>query len=566
MARDPMHMDVRRHLEGSLTRAIVAAALVAGWLVLAAPARAVHLEWKTDEGVPQTAGLEFEDVASVSASGAVVAVGLDAEGAAIRRRPGTTSVWVTDTVTDTGDVVPEGATNLQLTSVALTADTGWAVGSYKEGTEGTIEKPLVVRLAGSPTAGEAQAWNAVTIPEGSDMVKPTSVALRSGPPPVVGLIGDDSGKVFKIEGAGIQPGPGTGATPAADAVTGIALFGTTGGLAAGTHPGDDPTNLDNDKLRIYTAATTDPPAMTGLSPTQTQPDLGNRSFAGIAATSSARAVAIEQKEEAVTPAYWEPDSLGVWTRQSSRFESSTTLGDVAVFNLSSSSTLVAIAGAEGGAEDGKVEGTVWLRRAGTWTEDRFAGAPPLNGVAIVSSQEVIAAGEKGLVKRLSPGDHPPVPAGDPAPEEDGQETAGVTEPQAIDEPDPPAKKGRPCTTPKLRGQNVRDIEVQDRRRTGKRAGTARVKGRLVIRFRLRRAARVQILALRRGKVVGRTKRQVLRRGRHTLRLPYREPPQKVRIKAQLVRNCDKRRRRGVAYVPRDTRTNSNRDRPGTDSS
>lgn len=109
-------------------------------------------------------------------------------------------------------------------------------------------------------------------------------------------------------------------------------------------------------------------------------------------------------------------------------------------------------------------------------------------------------------------------------------------PEGDDPNDNDGSAGSSCKKKKKLSE-VKRVELRKKRRGGRRVR------RLVIKLKVKvKRAKVRVVAKRRGKVVGRKKAKVLKRGRHTVRLKVRKKPKKVRIRVKDARKCARKRR------------------------
>jgi hypothetical protein len=469
---------------------VVAIAVLAAFAVLPASAGAVAA-WQP-ENAP--ANVNFKAVAALPGSGdydKVVAVGQDTstnEAVIYERLAGFWQRSVTDPV----------PANSCLTDVAFTGQAGWAVGN----SDGDCNngKPFALRFTGS-------TWQILT----PSLPAFRSVALSGGS----GFIGDSQGGIHPIHDATIDGAIAAG-TPQQTAVNGIALAG--GQNFAGGSSG----LVGGGKIYEFSGS--------GSQVDAYQPDPGAADVVDIGAAPNAPAssrVAIESS------GLWTSDGSGVWSRHfpAQSFAGNPTLNAVTVANLPGQ-PLSAIAGVQGGA------GAVWLRAGsgpwgsgtGGWNRQTVPSSLALQDVAIVGSEDVWAVGDGGTVLRYFP-----VPPGTSVPTGTGGTANGITilsdgtivysgtsggldytviqRPPATKNGKRPAGK-RPSTTRLLRNVKVRVL-----------------RGRLVITFRLISRARVAARALRAGRLVGRTRARLMRRGRGRVVLRYKgaRPPSQLQL-------------------------------------
>jgi hypothetical protein len=383
------------------------------------------------------------------------------------------------------------------------------------GTDGAT--PLLLRR----TAGGT--WSRVTAPEG--MGVPRAVALSAAH----GVVADGGGRLFAVSesGGGLrfssiqQPGP---AAREALALDGLALRGdATSGVAVGAAGQTSSPFLAVDRDSASQAAAE--PAAAGRHPVA-------------AAATLAQAVAVdgpapcrEATAPAGAPGLWSLDpALGVWRRESvASATADSRFCDVA---LSGDALLVAGSRASSGA--------IWRRDGAGALQRTDLASPPLAGVAAAGTQDAWAVGDRGAVWRLAPPAPAPAPSTAPAP-------SPAPAPAATEEPapsapstgtdDPPPPERLEVTVPRPGGDPSPPV-----RRPGGRAqiGSERLLSklavrrrghRLVVSFRLRRAAVVVLTGRIGRRVVARHTTRTLAAGRRrvVVRFRGRRPPARLSI-------------------------------------
>jgi hypothetical protein len=502
---------------------VALAAAVVGCTTWAVPAPAATPTWH-DAGPQDVSDVTFHAVAATpgAAEPTVVAVGQDAaKRAVIYRRVG--KAWVQD---HTGPV------DSCLVEVAVTGDSAWAVGS--EACSTAAATPYVVRAgAGGWTALSSAtspaSWEKLAVP---DSLKPaTAVTLVPGTAGAKsgGYVGDAAGNVFRIADATVAaPIGSTAVAYKADAAAKLTSVTGLSATAAGAAFATGPSTVPAGGGGVFAVAGDE------MSPAAFQPNASASApvdIAALAAPNTTASVAIE------AAAHWRPDAAGVWARTSSSsvFDPQTTQLRDAALAVAGGRVVAALAGAtEGG-------GAVWVRLdAGPWTSGDlgwttvYSVPGVLNGVAVVSRNDLWAVGANGAVKRFAP---PPTVEGG-ADDDDGGNggnggngedgdndggSGGSGDPHAgasgstprttvIERPPAGAPKSdpKPGAKPKPKaGRVLRNVRVRV------------LRGRLVISFRLAARARVAARAMRAGKLVGVARARVLRRGTGQLVLRFR---------------------------------------------
>jgi hypothetical protein len=469
------------------------AALVAA--LLAPGTASAALEWRDGgAGIPATVKLndvarDGETIVVVGSETVTADDGSVTQRAAIYRR--VAGVWQSDPLlTATGAPVVG-----ELVDVAAAGGVAWAVG-----TAGGA--PLLAHLPAATASPAAPAsWAVVPAP---GTAKPRSVTFTG----TTGWIGDEAGKLWKLDGANV-------AATSVDLPTGAAV----NGLA-----------LKGDKALAVTngAATTDQ-RIFGLTsgspvagPEPAIPDDAGLSLLSVAA-GGLDALAVDDA------GYWQLDGQ-TWKRANPA-----TLGIAGAHlsDVSIATQVNALAGRVGDA------GYVWRRRAAqdAWTPEPVSDAP-INGVAAVGADDVWAVGDRGVVKHLVWVDPPTVPVPGPGPEPvpapsgsgPGPTTTTTSSGTTITTI-PPAKPGDPTIYVVEPGTRPRPgARPRPHRRLLDRVAVVRRPRALIVSFRLLAAARVSIAAKRGRALVARARSRAMRAGRRRVVLRFTgRPPTALRI-------------------------------------
>jgi hypothetical protein len=392
--------------------------------VVPASAAASGLGWY-DAAASAPVSVNFADVSAIRVDGkdVVVAVGTDSRAADVtddqvavvyRYVNGT---WKRQEITglppDATATTP--ATPTSLSKVAMTDQAVWAVGT--KGAPAPASPALVVRFNGTPQelATGGGKWEVVN-PQASIANAPRSIALGRTAAGSDGYLGDSGGNVYPVHD---HPGPPpdvgidsplSNKNPAPKSVEGLALVDKTavGAFAVGQ---DGPAASADTSGSIGAPAGSPPPSglhiyqtadgrsVSPANAAPTPPGAGDTDLVGVDALSSVVAVAIEGGS---TPATWEPDGNGLWTRKSDSTGafSSSTLRDVDL------TTGVQVIAGQFGTGD-RAPGAVWTRATGTvpWTRDTSL-TTPLNGVAALARDDIWVVGNGGALKHYY--DQPPV--------------------------------------------------------------------------------------------------------------------------------------------------------------
>jgi hypothetical protein len=518
---------------------LTAIALVAG-AAFAAPAGALAQApvW-TDAGagVPPNVNLSAVAVYQGSAGEVVVAVGRDTSGGQAVVYRYAAGAWQQDAIQDL-------SADTCLTAVAIDQQAAWAVGSQGGGCPGDPNgsgKALLVRSAGGGDALAMQAgqatWTAVSPASGSPTPGPASAISLNGTSGY--LAAGAQGAYSFTDGAAPSFTP-VSFTPAPSAIDGVALYGAQSGYAAGAGPnGADAFDISSSPVGD-TSAPFAPPAP--QSP-----------LVGVAALSAANAIAIEGPGTN-TPGWWSPDANGVWERHGDAALNSATLSAVSIGQSSATAPVAeAIAGA-----DSLGQGTVWQRTLdqSSFTE-RTVACAPLRGVAVAGSSDVWAVGDAGTLLHYTPSGGtaagcapppPPVtstqpssPSDSPAPSPSSSTSSSSSSPSStsssqgssngvevsVVQPSspPPPRTTKPTRRPtrptRRKPLLVRDVRVSVER------------GRLLVACKLTAPARMSAIAMRSGRVVGRSAWRTFHGRTCRLAVPYTgsRPPAQLQIVA-----------------------------------
>jgi hypothetical protein len=503
-----------------------------------------------DGGADAPGTVEFRSVAALhtaSAGDVVVAVGRDtlSKRAVIYRLAG--GAWHQDAIAAAG-------ANSCLDSVSVTDTAAWAVGSQGGGC-GLGDQPgraLILRfpVESGPIAAAPPADDDSTTTTSSSTTSTTSTTTTTPPDDwrivdagamgplasvslsgAAGYIGARGGSIYAVHDAPQLDATLVESKPGTDAVAAVAAL-PSGGFAVGDSAPATGLRIFNIDSNGATAA----PAQTSVP------------LAAVAALGDSAAIAVEAPtacaDGAARPAYWYRTG-GLWQRaggDAASFPAGSEPRGASMAGTSTSAT-EAIAGASPGA-GGSCEGSVWLRTAnpasaGGWNRADGLGAP-LNGVAVISREQIWTAGERGTILHFHdppapppaddgtkepPVETPPPGGGDPEPAP--APPAGPPAPPAptvtVEQP-PAAPAPAPCTTKKTRlpQRLVSDIRVKVKR------------GKLLVSFALATRAKVTIQPRSHGRLVGTSRALLLEPGRHRVTVPYRgkRPPAELRILAR----------------------------------
>jgi hypothetical protein len=362
------------------------------------------------------ASITFNDV--VATDQHVIAVGTAnagtaGESAVIRHRAA--GAWVIDTIAFP-DVAPSAS---RLTAIAIGSGSAWAVGSY---TTPSGVRPLLARvgsLAGL-TGAAPVTW---TVRDDTELPTqigtPTAVGMHGG----IGVIGDNRGQVFAFGDSGgpvtiglasnqaSQPDPSQSSEDGAvlhPAINGVSVYSDGEGFAV-----TDSDGTANNSIRIYRVVVNNSSTLptAALRPiVDTSTDSANANLVSVAATRATDGITIEGT--GAEPTYWKAgaSATGSWTRVTT--EPGTTgpfdgagLNDASIVGVGGSARY-AIAGSYD-ADDPDNKGAVWRFTGSAWTRDDLAekldepAFPAMNGVAIVSSDDIWAVGGGGKIVRYS---------------------------------------------------------------------------------------------------------------------------------------------------------------------
>lgn len=567
-----MAMERHRKAAGAVAAPAPAAliAALALWAAPAASAAPVSAGETCPDGSPcwheASAGLtdkvDLEAVA-VGDDGAVLAAGSEREAdaatgkAAIYRYAG-------------GEWHPEKIDGVEAPSSSIA---GLAFGNGLALAVGEADGGPLLLVYEDGEDGEKGAWGLADVDVPETMTSPLTSVAASGN---VAYAGDASGVVHRIAAdAGGEPKivQVTGGTLGDRPVNGIALLGPGAGFAVSDRPlgslafGTQPLPVYS--LRQTTVAGQDVEAAgqelevsDDVHRYTLMPELANTASAGsadlsaVAAATGATTVAIALERQG--GGYWQPTTgTGNSWRRVGQLPKPAAADTVTANSVSMPGTTLT-GTAVAGTIDGK--GTVW-RRGATWATDGdlTAAGSPLKGVFGIGADETWAVGASGTALRRyadpPPPPEPPTgdggsgPGGDGGTGGNGSTGGGSTgdgaQASAAGAPSSPPSSGtrpaattpkieyvvdqlRPCTTRRL----VSRVRVRATRARGKRSRRAR--GRLVVSFRLRRAARVTISAKLGKRTVGRTRTRKLKRGARRLVVRYRarRVPSRMRILAR----------------------------------
>ena len=503
--------------------------LVAALALALAPTSAhAVVEWR-DAGaaVPATA-----DLHAVATSGAtVIAVGTDrvtGEAVVHRRAAG---AWQQDRplAPPVDPALPAPPPLLgTLVDVAIGGTNAWAVGSAP--VPGGGQRPLILRFDGT-------TWTEVPADAMPPDLGPVTALALDGDD---GLVGDASGKVFALTDgaiAGTALKPAGLVPPPPSPVNALALDSAARafGVAQRVESWAGFLEIDRNAGELKQHAAETMPG--GLHPIAV-------ATAGGLTSAVAGPGPCRSTPPGSAPDLWSRDpQLGLWRRQTPDASASQTRWcDVAM-----AGTTLLLAGDRSTAT-GRV-GAIWRREGttGTLRLEKDLGARPLFGVAL-GATEAFAVGAEGALWRHADWPAPP-PAGDGG-GGDGGDGGGDTqtggdqgEAQPVEqsaEPAPlPAPRGEvitaqlapsgsgPVAPPKRR--TTPGTEPAQRLLVGLRA--TREGRRMVLRFRLKKRARVLVTAVRGTQVVGRLRSRALRPGRRRLVVPFRgsKPPTQLKI-------------------------------------
>jgi hypothetical protein len=530
-------------------------------------------------GVPSTV-----DLADVSAApgGIVVAVGRStADSSAVAYRYNG-AAWVADTV-QLADL-PVGAHDSRLVDVAATSAGALAVGTYLDGSN--VTQPLVVRVADGAglSAATATSWARVSaLPAG--IGAPRAVALRG----TQGLVGA-AGKVYPFNATTGTIGAEIAPVQPAGPVNSVAFYSDTEAYAVT----DMPAASENRADRIYRVTLN---AQAALSTMTALPDSSSDTvhadLVSVGAVDAADSIAVEEHPGSSTtaPGYWKPSggALGGW----GRLQMSPQLtADSDPRDISMASNIAAIAGAESG------KGAVWRHTGSSpWARDEERAsidadynvtyvplsAKPLNGVAPVSSTNIWAVGDGGVVLHYTAMAVKPPPPLPPRPDTvilsgpaQGGQTSSRTPTFTFDtnpggQPDTQFEcrvdgaAFTPCSSPKtvasltegqhsfqVRAGNAAGLDLTPATRTftvdvpncptpSPLARSVSVKKRtrsLNVTFRLAAKARVKAIARAGSRTVGATHWQTMERGQRRVVVRFNRPPSRLQLIVKPANRCD----------------------------
>lgn len=353
--------------------------------------------------------------------------------------------------------------------------------------------------------------------------------------------------------------------------------------------------------RIYRVRVDSTGSLTPISPVDENALSGGQGMEAVSATTAGHAFALERESSSGgIDKIWSPSpTTGTWTRrQAASFSTSLSKPRAASSAAPSGSpTIQAISGRhDGGAVWRGVGSADWVR-----DDIKHLSPGSLNGVAAIDHTEIWAAGAGGAIVHYTPQADPrPQPVSTPPPVPDtsitggpvGSSTnpdvtfsfvsnqAGVSFECQLD-----GSAYAPCSSPKpysnlpegthtfavravgpggtdptpatrqfgiVRPEQTEerskpDTVVKDeggkkckRRQPKQLAKNVKVRvkrKKIVVRFKLKRKAKVKAIAKRKGKKVGKEPKQVLKRGKHKLKFKVKKSPTKVKLVVKPAKRC-----------------------------